>query len=116
MRPASKADFTAIYEPIVSKMWEPRRLTTPWASTACYRDRFTFFIINCYKRGVSLRTCGRTSLIRLVTIPSPDSVRGIPQFLQESALLIGCNKINHDKFLLDTFKLLLIASPPFPVL
>jgi hypothetical protein len=23
-------------------MWEPRRLTTLWASTACYRDRFTF--------------------------------------------------------------------------
>jgi hypothetical protein len=22
-------------------MWEPRRLTTLWASTACYRDRFT---------------------------------------------------------------------------
>jgi hypothetical protein len=22
------------------KMWEPRRLTTLWASTACYRDRF----------------------------------------------------------------------------
>jgi hypothetical protein len=24
-------------------MWEPRRLTTLWASTACYRDGFTFF-------------------------------------------------------------------------
>jgi hypothetical protein len=24
-------------------MWEPRRLTTLWASTACYRDSFTFF-------------------------------------------------------------------------
>jgi hypothetical protein len=23
-------------------MWEPRRLTTLWASTACYRDNFTF--------------------------------------------------------------------------
>jgi hypothetical protein len=22
-------------------MWEPRRLTTLWASTACYRDSFT---------------------------------------------------------------------------
>jgi hypothetical protein len=28
-------------------MWEPRRLTTLWDSTACYRDSFTFifFII-----------------------------------------------------------------------
>jgi hypothetical protein len=23
-------------------MWEPRRLTTLWASKACYRDKFTF--------------------------------------------------------------------------
>jgi hypothetical protein len=42
--PARKADnLTAICEPIVEKMWEPRRLTTLWASTACYRDSFTFF-------------------------------------------------------------------------
>jgi hypothetical protein len=40
-----KADkFNAIYEPIVYKMWEPRRLTTLWAFTACYRDSFTFFL------------------------------------------------------------------------
>jgi hypothetical protein len=25
-----------------SRNWEPRRLTALWASTACYRDRFTF--------------------------------------------------------------------------
>jgi hypothetical protein len=24
-------------------MWEPRRLTTLWAITACYTDNFTFF-------------------------------------------------------------------------
>jgi hypothetical protein len=24
-------------------MWEPRRLTTLWAFTACYNDSFTFF-------------------------------------------------------------------------
>jgi hypothetical protein len=36
-RPARKADnLTAICEPIVLKMWEPRRVTTLWASTACY--------------------------------------------------------------------------------
>jgi hypothetical protein len=41
-RSASKADnFTAICEPAVEKMWEPRRLTTLWASMACYRDNFT---------------------------------------------------------------------------
>jgi hypothetical protein len=41
-RSARKADnLTAICEPIVYKMWEPRRLTTLWAFTACYRDSFT---------------------------------------------------------------------------
>jgi hypothetical protein len=40
--PARKADnLTAICESTVYKMWEPRRLTTLWASTACYRDGFT---------------------------------------------------------------------------
>jgi hypothetical protein len=34
--PARKADnLTAICKPIVYKMWEPRRLTTVWAFTAC---------------------------------------------------------------------------------
>jgi hypothetical protein len=43
-RPASKADnLTAICEPAVEKMLEPRSLTTLWASTACYRDSFTFY-------------------------------------------------------------------------
>jgi hypothetical protein len=37
--PARKADkLTAICEPIVYEIWDPRRLTTLWASTACYRD------------------------------------------------------------------------------
>jgi hypothetical protein len=31
-----------MYEPIVYKMWEPRRLTNLLASRACYRDIFTF--------------------------------------------------------------------------
>jgi hypothetical protein len=43
---ARKADnLTAICESIVYKMREPRRLTTLWASTACYRDNFTFFFL-----------------------------------------------------------------------
>jgi hypothetical protein len=38
-RPALKArNLTSIYEPIVQKMWKPRRLTTLRAFTACYRD------------------------------------------------------------------------------
>jgi hypothetical protein len=39
--PARGADnLTAICELIVQKMREPRRLTTLWASTACYRKSF----------------------------------------------------------------------------
>jgi hypothetical protein len=39
-RPARKTDnLTAI---CVEEMWEPRRHTTLWAFTACYRDSFTF--------------------------------------------------------------------------
>jgi hypothetical protein len=42
---ARKVDnLTAICEPIVYKMWEPRRLTTLWALTAYYMDSFTFYL------------------------------------------------------------------------
>jgi hypothetical protein len=45
-RAARGADnLTAICEPIVYKMWEPRRLTTLWAFTACYRDSFTILYL-----------------------------------------------------------------------
>jgi hypothetical protein len=38
-RPARKAEnLAANCEPIFWRMWEPRRLTALWASTACYRD------------------------------------------------------------------------------
>jgi hypothetical protein len=41
-RPARKADkLTAICEPIIYKMWEPRRPTNLWVSTPCYRDSFS---------------------------------------------------------------------------
>jgi hypothetical protein len=43
-RQARKADnFTVICESLVYKMWEPRRLTTLWASTICYEDSFVLF-------------------------------------------------------------------------
>jgi hypothetical protein len=49
-RPAREADnLTVDYEPVVYKMWEPRRLTTLWAFTACYRDSFIFLsVCVCY--------------------------------------------------------------------
>jgi hypothetical protein len=38
-------NLTVICEAIVLKMWELRRLTTLWQSTAYYRDSFTFNIL-----------------------------------------------------------------------
>jgi hypothetical protein len=53
-------NLTAIYEPIVKKMWKPRRLTTLWASTACYRDSFTFFYVYILaSENNDLERCGR---------------------------------------------------------
>jgi hypothetical protein len=44
--PARKADsFTAICEPVVYEIWEPQRLTTLRASTACYRNGFIFIFL-----------------------------------------------------------------------
>jgi hypothetical protein len=39
---AEADNLAAICEPIVYKMREPRCLATLWASTACYKDSFTF--------------------------------------------------------------------------
>jgi hypothetical protein len=57
-RPARKTDnLSTICEPTVQKMWEPRRLTTLWASTACYMDSFTvfFFFFIWFVRLLALR-------------------------------------------------------------
>jgi hypothetical protein len=44
-RLARKTDnLTAICEPIVLEMCEPRRLRTLWATTVCYRDSFNFMM------------------------------------------------------------------------
>jgi hypothetical protein len=45
---------------VVYKMWEPRRLTTLWASAACYRDTFTFlsFTSRCTSKPHQLRLLG----------------------------------------------------------
>jgi hypothetical protein len=60
-QPTRRADnLTAICEPIVCKMWDPRRLTTLWASTACYRDSFTFnglFISHIADKQSELNPC-----------------------------------------------------------
>jgi hypothetical protein len=48
-RPAPKADnLNTICEPVVYKRWEPRRLTTLWDSTACYRGSFTFLVASIF--------------------------------------------------------------------
>jgi hypothetical protein len=43
--PARKADVTAVTEESCLEMWDPRRLTTLWVSTSCYRESFTYFLL-----------------------------------------------------------------------
>jgi hypothetical protein len=48
-------------------MWEPRRLTTIWASTACYRDSFTFtftFLLILHWSPSPVRTPSTSCLVR----------------------------------------------------
>jgi hypothetical protein len=48
--PALKADnLITFFEPIFYKMWESRRLTTLWASTACYMDSIYSLSGSCLK-------------------------------------------------------------------
>jgi hypothetical protein len=57
-RPARKADnLTAICELIVYKMWEPRRLTTLWASTAYYSYSLRIHV-RMYIKGNNFANCG----------------------------------------------------------
>jgi hypothetical protein len=50
-RLARKPALTAICELIAQQMWKPRRLTTLWASTAWYRDSFTFLLTTFLSQG-----------------------------------------------------------------
>jgi hypothetical protein len=71
--PERRADnLTSICESIVYKKWEPRRLTTISAFTACYRDNFTFFIWIIYRRlgkTYCLLQDGRVSRARKLSNP-----------------------------------------------
>jgi hypothetical protein len=58
-------------------MWEPRRLTTLWASTACYRDSFTY--------NFACNTGGRKSRVGLVTCNEwMETLLGSVQFILRS--------------------------------
>jgi hypothetical protein len=43
-RPEHKAASPSSLSLLSRRMWDPRRLTTLWASTACYKDSFTFYL------------------------------------------------------------------------
>jgi hypothetical protein len=62
-------------------MWEPGRLTTLWAFTACYRDSFIFIT---YSKIIVLRRS--TAMIRplLSTVPPPH-IPPLPPLLLHSA-------------------------------
>jgi hypothetical protein len=69
--PARKADnLTATYEPIcLDKMWESRRLTTLWVSTACYRDNFTFAFTIILPSMSVYPSCFRNRSLHLSCLP-----------------------------------------------
>jgi hypothetical protein len=47
-------------------MWEPRRLTTLWAFTACYRDTFTFsYLTFCYDLYIHLALFKVVSFLKI---------------------------------------------------
>jgi hypothetical protein len=57
-RPTRKTDYlTAICEPTVKRMWEPRCLTNLWASTACYRELESQSHIATDSQSVSQSVC-----------------------------------------------------------
>jgi hypothetical protein len=63
---ARKADnFTAICEPIVLKMWEPRRLTPLWASTSCYRDSLAGYQQQDRSMGQTIGASSRYGFVRV---------------------------------------------------
>jgi hypothetical protein len=40
------ANLSVICELIVKKMWDPRHVTNPWTSVACYDDIFPYLMIH----------------------------------------------------------------------
>jgi hypothetical protein len=60
-------------------MWEPWRLTTLWASTACYRDSYTIFFFTFYMNdsvsfGITAFTFAERSPLRLLPLlPLPSA-------------------------------------------
>jgi hypothetical protein len=76
-RPSRKADnLTAICEPIVWKAYQPRSLTTLWASTACHRDSFTYLNMlrdrseeaSLQNRAVDTGGCARQTDVKKVNL------------------------------------------------
>jgi hypothetical protein len=71
-RPARMADnLASICEPTVWKMWKPRRLTTLWASKACYRNSFTFYMISS-----EVKLCALGPEPKMLVLSKPVSLVG----------------------------------------
>jgi hypothetical protein len=99
-RPERKADnITAVCEPTVKKLYESRRLTSLWASTASYRDSFTSFSnrnrnvvkwIRIRKEGVEAcsRYCPRIFLEGLRTTPEFESTACSIKLIMNNRLAI----------------------------
>jgi hypothetical protein len=61
-------------------MWVPQRLTTLWASTACYRDTFTYLVIYCQFKGHTERAVRVNALHLYLDGAQFESRPGLPEF------------------------------------
>jgi hypothetical protein len=71
-----------IWPPSVSrlsgKMWEPRRLTTLWAITACYKESLTFFLPFYIFTGCFLKIYFNMTLLPMPTYAILDVFSSLP--------------------------------------
>jgi hypothetical protein len=101
-------------------MWEPRRLTTLWASTACYRDSFTVFLITTDYR---LEDCGLILNKDRRIFFSPerlDRLWGPPNLLSNGywVSFLGGKAPGHEADHSPSFSTEVkdtVAIPPFPI-
>jgi hypothetical protein len=75
-------------------MWEPRRLTTLWAYTACYRDSFTIiFVFN--SRPTSILALIKVPLfvfmVSILAVTAAEQSKACTVFARSEAEIMGLN-------------------------
>jgi hypothetical protein len=113
-RPAHKADhLTAISEPIISKMWDPQRLTILQASTSCYWYSFTF--IQVFQKR-ALQWYSKCYCVTSVTKPFKlNGIQTIHRSFMYSFKFKTFRNTRHSVNIWNTTVTLLLKHPALPV-